>query len=175
MTDLITPQTLRFERLLDAPIETVWRYLTDSELRTRWFMGGGIKQRAGGTMDFVMDHGTLSDDDVPTPAEYAGAVGHRWSERVVEIDPPRLLVISWEDGKAGTVRFELTDAGEQTRLLLTHSGLRGRDDAKNFGGGWHSHLEALGKRLRGDPVPNFWALHATSEATVAAALDQAPA
>ena len=40
MTDTITPRQLRFERTLDAPIETVWRYLIEPELRAKWFMGG---------------------------------------------------------------------------------------------------------------------------------------
>ena len=29
MTDTITPETLRFERRLDAPVETVWGSLVD--------------------------------------------------------------------------------------------------------------------------------------------------
>jgi len=38
--DTITPTMLRFERVLAAPVDTVWRYLVDSDLRARWFMGG---------------------------------------------------------------------------------------------------------------------------------------
>jgi uncharacterized protein YndB with AHSA1/START domain len=34
------PDTIRLERTLDAPPETVWRYLTEAELRSQWFMGG---------------------------------------------------------------------------------------------------------------------------------------
>ena len=31
---------IRLERLLDAPVDKVWRYLTEAELRSQWFMGG---------------------------------------------------------------------------------------------------------------------------------------
>jgi uncharacterized protein YndB with AHSA1/START domain len=36
----IAPDAIRLERMLDAPPQTVWRYLTEAELRGQWFMGG---------------------------------------------------------------------------------------------------------------------------------------
>ena len=54
--------------------------------------------------------------------------------------------------------------------MLTHTGLRGPDDANNFGGGWAAHLAVLDARLAGRPVPNFWTLHAAAEAKAKAAL-----
>ena len=36
----IAPDTIRLERTLDALAQTVWRYLTEAELRRQWFMGG---------------------------------------------------------------------------------------------------------------------------------------
>ena len=32
MTDTLTATELRFERILPASVETVWKYLTDSEI-----------------------------------------------------------------------------------------------------------------------------------------------
>lgn len=168
--DVVTGHELRFERLLPAPVETVWAYLIDPDLRARWFMGGPTELRVGGAIGLRMDHDNLSDDDVPTPERYAAYIGTSWEERIVAIDPPTLLAFTWEEGKAGTVTFELSAEGDGTRLVLTHSGLRGRDDAVDFGGGWHSHLAVLAKRLAGEGVPDFWALHAGSEAAIAAAL-----
>ena len=54
----------------------------------------------------------------------------------------------------------------------THTGLRGRSDALNFGGGWHSHLAVLERRIRGEGVEDFWALHAKAEALMAEMLPE---
>ena len=36
------------------------------------------------------------------------------------------------------VTFELTEAGDQVRLVLTHRRLSGRDEQLNVAGGWHA-------------------------------------
>ena len=64
------PDTIRLERMLDAPVDKVWRYLTEAELRREWFMGG-TDARADGEFELLNDHDNLSDDDVPYPADYA--------------------------------------------------------------------------------------------------------
>ena len=56
--------------------------------------------------------------------------------------------------------------------MLTHTGLRGPGDALNFGGGWHSHLAVLERRIRGEGVEDFWALHAQAEARIAEMLQR---
>ena len=169
-TDTITPQKLVFERELDAPRDTVWQYLIDPEMRARWFMGGPTEPRVGGKIGMTMAHDNLSDEDVPFPERYAPHQGKAWDETITAIDPPRLLAFSWSGGEAGEVTIELEALGDRTRLTLTHSGLRGPDDARNFGGGWGAHLEVLEKRLRGEHIVNFWDLHAAAEARAAAAL-----
>jgi uncharacterized protein YndB with AHSA1/START domain len=65
--DRIAPDSLRFERLLDAPVEKVWRYLVDPELRARWFMGGPTDLKVGGAIAMTMNHDRLSDEQVGTP------------------------------------------------------------------------------------------------------------
>ena len=157
---------MRFERLLDAPVEKVWQYLTDPNLRARWFMAGPTDLKVGGAFGLTMDHDRLSDGDVPTPERYRPYVGHRWEERITRLEPPHLLAFTWENGDAGEVMFELSEAAGKTRLVLTHSGLRGSEDAVDFGGGWHSHLAVLERRLRDEAVPDFWALHGEAEALI---------
>lgn len=163
----IAPDTIRMERLLDAPVETVWRWLTEPDLRRQWFAGGRIDPRVGGEIELVFDHDDLSADDVPYPAQYAEYKGAIGRERIVEYDPPRRFAISWDEGREGTALFELFEAGERTRLVLTHSGISGPGPMANFGGGWHAHLAVLEARLAGRQVRDFWALHAQSEEAVA--------
>ena len=172
MTDRtrITARELRFERLLDAPVETVWRYLVEPDLRARWLMGGPTDPRVGGALGMTFDHANLSDGAVPTPERFAANVGKTWHETITRIEPPHLLAFTWNGGDAGEVTIELGAEGGRTRLVLTHAGLRGPDDARNFGGGWHAHLAVLQTRLAGGAVPDFWDLHRQSEALAVATL-----
>ena len=64
------PDTIRLERMLDAPPETVWRYLTEAELRAKWFMGGTDAVK-GQELTLLVDHDNLSDEEVPYPEGYA--------------------------------------------------------------------------------------------------------
>jgi uncharacterized protein YndB with AHSA1/START domain len=169
---VIKTDMLRFERLLDAPVEKVWQFLIDPELRARWFMGGPTDAQAGGRIGMTMNHDRLSDTDVPTPERYREYLGHSWAERITRIKPPHLLAFTWEEGEAGEVTFELSGDAGRTRLVLTHTGLRGRDDALNYGGGWHSHLATLERRIRDEGVPDFWKLHDEAEGVVQRILDE---
>jgi uncharacterized protein YndB with AHSA1/START domain len=162
--------TIRLERLLDAPPENVWRYLTEAELRSQWFMGG-TDARAESEFELLNDHDNLSDETVPYPDSYAPFKGRVWSEKVVRFDPPRLLVTTFQGGKNGIVTYELFPEGERTRLVLTHSGIVSASGFQDFGGGWNSHLTVLQERLAGRSVPNFWALHAQSREAVRQALE----
>ena len=48
---LIEPATLKIERLLPGPIDRVWAYLTESELRRQWLAAGlgRVKRRQQGS------------------------------------------------------------------------------------------------------------------------------
>jgi uncharacterized protein YndB with AHSA1/START domain len=165
----IAPDTIRLERTLDAPVETVWRYLTEAELRSRWFMGG-TDATPGGEFDLLVDHDRLSDEVVPYPESYASFKGSVWTEKVTRFEPPRLLETTFQGGKNGNVTYELFPEGERTRLVLTHSGIISGTGAHDFGSGWNSHLTVFQERLAGHSVRDFWALHAQSKEAVAKAL-----
>jgi uncharacterized protein YndB with AHSA1/START domain len=163
------PDTIRLERMLDAPVETVWRYLTEAELRRDWFMGGS-DARPDSEFELVVDHDNLSAGTVPYPESYAAFKGAVWTEKVIRFEPPRLLETTFQGGKNGNVTYELFPEGDRTRLVLTHSGIESGTGAQDFGGGWNSHLTVLQERLAGRRVKNFWALHAQSREAVAKAL-----
>ena len=171
MADHISTSQLVLERHLDAPIERVWQFIVDPDLRARWFMAAPDDLRPEGTIGFTMDHDRLSDQSVPTPLQYRAFVGQSWTERILAFEPPRRILFTWENGEAGEVEIRLFADDEGTRLVLTHSRLRGREDVLNFGGGWHSHLAALTLRISGEGVPNFWALVSDGQRAMMSALD----
>jgi uncharacterized protein YndB with AHSA1/START domain len=166
----IAPDAIRLERLLDAPAETVWRYLTEAELREQWFMGGTDASGVG-EFDLVVDHDKLSTDDVPYPESHECYKGAVWTEQVTRFDPPRLLQTTFQGGKNGLVTYELLPEGTKTRLVLTHSGITSASGFQDFGGGWTSHLAVLQEKLAGRGVRDFWALHAQSREAVRQALE----
>ena len=166
----IAPDAIRLERTLDAPIDKVWRYLTEADLRRQWFMGG-TDATAGGEFELLVDHDNLSEDaNVAYPESYAEFKGATWTERVTRFDPPHLLETTFQGGKNGTVTYELSPDGDRTRLVLTHSGISSPVGAQDFGSGWNSHLTVLQEKLAGRGVRDFWALHAQSREAVAKAL-----
>ena len=112
--------SIRLERLLEAPPETVWRYLTKAELREQWFMGG-TDAKPDGEFELLVDHDKLSDEEVPYPDSFECFKGRVFSERVLRFDPPRLLETTFQGGKGGKIRYELFPEGDNTRLVLTHS------------------------------------------------------
>ena len=165
------PDTIRLERVLNAPVETVWRYLTEAELRSQWFLGG-TDATPKSDFDLVVDHDKLSDNkNVEYPENYASSKGKVWSEKVLRFEPPRLLATTFQGGKNGQVTYELFAQGDQTRLVLTHRGIVSPVGSQDFGSGWTSHLAVLEARLAGRSVPNFWALHAQSREAVRKALE----
>lgn len=160
---------IRLERLLDAPVETVWRYLTQADLREQWFMGG-TDATSVGEFELLVDHDKLSSESVPYPESYECFKGRVFKERVIRFEPPHLLETTFQGGDNGIVTYELSAQGAKTRLVLTHSRITSVSGFKDFGAGWNSHLAVLEEKLAGRSVPDFWALHSKSREAVARAL-----
>jgi uncharacterized protein YndB with AHSA1/START domain len=165
------PDTIRLERMLDAPVDLVWRYLTEGGLRGQWFAGGSDAQ-PDSDLELVFDHDNLSADEVAYPENYAKYKGAVNREKVVRFKPKRVLAYTFGEGRNGIATFELFPEGDKTRLVLTHSGIQSPTGFLDFGSGWNSHLAVLQEKLAGRSVPNFWALHAQSREAVAKALGQ---
>ncbi len=95
---VIAPNTVRIERLLPGPIERVWAYLTESEKRGSWLASGDMDLRIGGQVELVFHNNALTDNDVAPPPKYEKYGGELRSHgHVVECDPPRLLVFTWDE------------------------------------------------------------------------------
>jgi uncharacterized protein YndB with AHSA1/START domain len=54
--------SVRFERVLSAPIERVWSFLTDSEKRGKWLATGAMELRPGGKAELTWDNSRLTTE-----------------------------------------------------------------------------------------------------------------
>jgi uncharacterized protein YndB with AHSA1/START domain len=148
---LTEPATLKIERLLPGPIERVWAYLTDSELRRKWLAAGEMEMKVGASFELVWRNDELTDPPGRRPAGIGAE--HRMQSRILELDPPRKLVIAWGGGE---VSFELEPRGREVLLTVTHRRLPDRATTLMVGAGWHMHLDVLLARLTGKEPEPFW-------------------
>jgi uncharacterized protein YndB with AHSA1/START domain len=126
-------QPLVIERVLHAPAVQVWQALTDRNNMKEWYFDlASFKAEIGFEFSF-----------------YGGPDDHQYLHlcKITELVPGKKLTHSWRyEGYPGEsfVSFEIFEEGENTRLVLTHSGLEtfpgnNPDFArKNFEAGWTS-------------------------------------
>lgn len=149
---LIGPDTLRIQRLLPGPLERVWAYLADSELRKLWFASGDLKLVEGAPLELVWRNDELARSGGERPEDVPEE--HRMQSRVIEVDAPRKLVIAWNN--TGNVSFELEPYGEGVLLTVTHAGFETRSSLIGHSAGWHAHLDVLeALAFEREPGP-FW-------------------
>jgi uncharacterized protein YndB with AHSA1/START domain len=130
---------------LPAPVEEVFRHLTDPAAMVRW-MGqhAVLKPVPGGAFE-------VDINGVPVRGQY------------VEIDPPRRVLVTWgvagsSDMPPGTteVEFTLTPTAAGTRLRLVHRGLSPGQEHVHAAG-WEHFLARLTRAAAGDdPGPDPW-------------------
>lgn len=149
---------LRMERVLPGPIERVWAYFVEPEKRAAWLAGGTRGREAGDKIELHFNHIHLSGERAPERFkacnERLQAISH-----VIRIEPPKLLVMSWDDGgpAESEVSFELTPEGAKaTRLVLTHRRLPDRAQLLSHSTGWHTHLDLLDDVLSERAPRPFW-------------------
>lgn len=145
--ELIKNLPVVVEKTVDKPIERVWGAITDKAQLKQWY--------------FDLDD---FRPEVGFHFSFAGQ-GHKGEQyihlcTITEVIPQKKLQYSWQyQGYPGysLVTFELSEAGKQTKVKLTHHGLETfpQDSAdfawKSFNGGWN---EIIGKML-----PEFLAKH----------------
>ncbi len=127
-----TQRAVRFERHYDAPPEQVWEVLVDPAHVRRWLAEMTIEPRVGGGVAF--DWGSTNQDEGVVQA----------------FEPPRLFEYTWSREGPSVIRFELSQDGDGTLLVLEHTNLSA-EQAISVGAGWHSHLDAMEALLAGSP------------------------
>ncbi|MFI0366246.1 SRPBCC domain-containing protein [Actinomadura sp. 1N219] len=139
--------SIEHEILIEAPVDVVWRTVTEPEQIAQWFSDKAeIDLRAGGD-------GTLTWVDKETAAqEQAKFV-------VAAVEPPHRFAYRWgnpegtrpEEGNSTLVEFRLVPDGDRTLLRVTETGLDETgwtDERKTFytddhNEGWSKHLADL--------------------------------
>lgn len=146
------PATLTIQRLLPGPIERVWNYLTDSELRRKWLASGVMEMKQGSGFELTWHNDELTNPPGNKPDGFGKE--HSMKCEITVLEPPRKLAFSW--GRSGGVSFELEPKGERVLLTLVHRRLPDQESLLNVSGGWHAHLDVLAARLENrEPAP-FW-------------------
>lgn len=141
-------QSLILEQEFNAPIELVWRAITEKELMKKWYFD---------LADFKPEIGFKF--------QFEGGEEHKRYLHlceVLEVIPLKKLKYSWSyKGYPGIsfVTFELFSVGKKTKVKLIHEGLESFTNPdfmrENFAGGWnyliHKSLKEFlenGKELR---------------------------
>lgn len=148
------------ERTFNAPIEKVWKAITDKDQMKQWYFDiPEFKPEPG----FEFQFEGKSEDKC-----------YLHLCKITEIVNGRKLRYSWRyEGYEGNsfVSFELFPQGEQTRLKLTHEGLETfpaniADFAKeSFVAGWTEIIgETLKKFLETDTIPKSMEANASETA-----------
>ena len=149
---LIEPATLRIQRLLPGPVDRVWAYLTQSDLRRQWMASGAMELKVGAPFELTWRNNDLSNPPGQRPEGFSES--HGMESVILELDPGRKLVFTWNKGE---VSFELEPAGDKVLLTVTHRRVPDHASLLNVSAGWHAHLDVLVARISGKtPTTPFW-------------------
>jgi uncharacterized protein YndB with AHSA1/START domain len=125
------------ERVMQHPVEKIWRALTRSHLIAEWLMKNDFEPVEGHAFTFRA---------TPVPG-WSGVTNCV----VLTVEQPNKLAYSWGDGTESdsglktVVTWTLTQEGSGTRVRMEHSGFRPQDEMgyKGMGGGWPRILARL--------------------------------
>lgn len=132
---------LHLVRSFRAPIEDVWKSLTDSDSTARWFGPWRWADKAGPGNEIV--YTMIQEEGAPES-----------TARVVRCDAPRHLAIT-SDGPYGvSYEISLEESAGTTTLTFVHH-LTDRTMAGDFGPGWEFYLDLLAHARDGRPFRKF--------------------
>ena len=142
---LVGGDTVRFTRVLKAPIATVWDYLINPELLPEWLGNGEIALEVGGPVR-LRSGGPFIEG------------------KVLAYEPPRLLSYTWLPFVPGeqmpmtgesVLSFALEARGETTELVLAQGPIA-PELLSRSAAGWHGLLDILEALLTGVPSPDLY-------------------
>ena len=143
--------TLVIQRWLPGPVERIWDYLTQGEMRRKWLAAGQMTLTPGATFELIWCNDELSDVADHRPAGFAEE--QRMQSRIIAVEPMRLLTFGWGNGD---VTIQLEPRGDKVLLTLTHRGLEASSDPSMEAAGWHMHLDILDALAAGRNAGSFW-------------------
>ena len=140
-----TEYRIEREIVIDAPVEVVWRTITEPDQITLWFADKvelEVKPGALGYMGFGEQGGPVLVETVDPPTRFS----FRWNHPAGE-EPAA--------GNSLLVEFTLTCEGEHTRLSVVESGLNPlpwpdadkQSYADGHSSGWGEFLDRLARLL----------------------------
>ena len=120
------------ERVFNAPVDRVWKALTDADQMRQWYFDlKEFKPQVGFEFEFIVEH--------------EGNSYHHLC-RVTEVISEKKIAYTWRyKGQPGDslVTIDLSAQGEEYRLKLTHAGIEMFPKTpayarKNFENGWNA-------------------------------------
>jgi len=124
-------ETFTYVVYINASAEQVWEALTTSRFTEQYWGGRRVQSdwAVGASVRFLRPDGSFD-----------------WEGKVLEADPPNLLSYTWlsQGIEPSQVTFSLKFQAPNTRLMVTHEGLRG--DAQTIAilkEGWSAILSSL--------------------------------
>jgi uncharacterized protein YndB with AHSA1/START domain len=146
------PATLTIQRILPGPVERVWSYLTDSDMRAKWLAAGEMPLTPGAEFNLTWRNDDLSDPPGKRPEGFSKE--HTMTCAIIEADPPRTLAFRF--GEHGNVTITLEPRGKTVLLTLVHARIPNRSTMLSVSGGWHAHLDVLVAVANGKAPKSFW-------------------
>jgi uncharacterized protein YndB with AHSA1/START domain len=128
-----------FERILPAPVEKVWAFLTDPARLPEWHGEGTIEGREGGKIELMGGH----IRGVVTGWRPGKFLGYTWN-----VFSPGETVSAWP---VSYLEFALAPESANTKLTLTHRPILKAVRPQTMMG-WHTFLDMLDTGLRGEAV-----------------------
>jgi uncharacterized protein YndB with AHSA1/START domain len=132
---------------LNAPVQRVWAFLTDSQKLSTWLMDN----------DFTANEGARFTFSSPPSGRWDGTI-HCEVQEIIE---GQLIAYTWcanDIGVTTLVTFNITASGNQTHLTLTHSGFHeaAGGAAGRHAAGWHRCLKAIDDAVVGKRSGYDW-------------------